>query len=151
VHDVISTLREQLVEQSKNFEKTHPQWRGSSKPTPGEAAAFVGLTWRMARMRMLDELRHVYVSKKAAANLLRRDGYNIVDQLDARQRLTLLARYVDELSGEDKELLISVIDCTHNGAFTSAQRTKLHRLRHHLTEKLSEIRKPVPRSGRKRP
>ena len=64
--------------------------------------------------------------------------------LDARQMLAALAGYIDELSYEDRHLLLAAVDgdCTDNGSLSSAQRVKLHRLRRRLAEKLWEELEP---------
>jgi hypothetical protein len=140
VQDVMSTVLEQLVGKSKTFAETHPAWLATSgDPSPAEAAEFTGLVWTMARMRMLDELRHFYVTRKAHARVRTSEpGIDVVAQVDARQMLAALAGYVDELPEEDRHLLLAAVDgdCTENGALTPAQRVRLHRLRRQLAEKL---------------
>ena len=142
VQDVLSTVLEQLVEKSKTFSASHPTWLSTTgEPPPGEAAAFAGLVWTIARMRMLDEIRHVYVVQKARSKVEQPEGGRGIDvtaQIDARQMLELLARYVNQLPMEDRELLLAAVDgeCNENGAQSPAQRVRLHRVRRQLAEKL---------------
>jgi len=154
VQDVMSTVLEQLVEKSKSFAATHRAWLSTTgEPSPAEVAEFTGLVWTMARMRMLDELRHVYVTRKAHAHVRRGDpGVDVAAQVDARQMLAALAGYIDELSEDDRHLLLAAVDgdCTDNGALTPAQRVKLHRLRRQLAERLWKDINPSTTEGKDR-
>ena len=152
VQDVVSTVLEQLVERSSMFASTHPAWIATSgEPSPAEVAEFKALVWRMARMRMLDELRRVYVTKKSQTRAAPTGpGVDITAQVDARQTLHALARYIDELPEEDRHLLMVAVDgeCTAHGALTPAERVKLHRLRRQLAERLLEDMAPRTKGGR---
>jgi hypothetical protein len=104
-------------------------------------------------MRMLDELRHVYVTRKVHARARTSErGVDVAAQVDARQMLAALAGYIDELSDEDRHLLLAAVDgdCTDNGALTQAQRVKLHRLRRQLAERLWKDMNPSTTEGKDR-
>jgi hypothetical protein len=154
VQDVMSIVLEQLVEKSKTFATTRPAWLSTAgEPSPAEVAEFTALVWTMARMRMLDELRHIYVARKAHARARTSDpGIDVDAQVDARQMLVALAGYIDELSDEDRHLLLAAVDgdCTDNGALTPAQRVKLHRLRRQLAERLWKDMNPSTTEGKER-
>ena len=154
VQDVMSTVLEQLVEKSKTFAATRPTWLSTGgEPSPAEVAQFTGLVWTMSRMRMLDELRHIYVTRRAHARAHTSEpGVDIAAQVDARQMLTALAGYVDELSDDERHLLLAAVDgdCTDNEALTPAQRVKLHRLRRQLAEKLWKDMNPSMTKGKDR-
>jgi hypothetical protein len=153
VQDLVSTVLEQLVEKSATFATSHPAWLSTTdEPPPGEAAAFIGLVWKIARMRMLDEIRHVYIVRKARSKVEQPEGGSGVDvtaQIDARTMLELLARYVDELTVEDRELLLTAVDgeCNENGAQSPAQRVRLHRLRRQLAKRLWNDLNPSKKRG----
>ncbi len=154
VQDVVSTVLEQLAKKSATFSSTHPAWVATSgEPSAAEVAEFKAVVWRMARMRMLDELRRVYVTKKAQT---RGDppapGVDVAAQVDARQMLQALARYMDELPEEDRHLLMVAVDgeCTAHGALSQAERVRLHRLRRQLAEKLWEDIQPSTAKGNER-
>jgi len=151
VQDVLSTVMEQLVEKSKAFATSHPAWVArSGEPSPAEVAEFTGLAWTMARMRMLDELRRVYVTRKAHARTEARSlGVDVAAQIDARQMLAALAGYIDELPEDDRHLLLAAVDrdCTEHGALSPAERVRLHRLRRHLAEKLWNNIRPFEAEG----
>ncbi|MGO9833384.1 MAG: hypothetical protein ACLP1X_04145 [Polyangiaceae bacterium] len=154
VQDVMSTVLEQLVEKSKAFSTTRPAWVSTTdEPSPAEVAEFTGLAWTMARMRMLDELRHFYVTRKAHARVRSSDpGVDVGAQLDARHMLTALAGYIDQLSVEDRHLLLAAVDgdCTDNGVLSPAQRVRLHRLRRQLAERLWQEMNPSETEGKDR-
>lgn len=154
VQDVMSTVLEQLVEKSKAFAGTRPAWVSTTgEPSAAEVAEFTGLAWTMARMRMLDELRHVYVTKKAHARVRSSEpGVDVGAQIDARQMLVALAGYIDQLSNDDRHLLLAAVDgdSTDNGALSPAQRVRLHRLRRQLAEKLWQDMNPSKTEGKDR-
>ena len=154
VQDVLSTVLEQLVDKSKAFATTHPAWIASSgEPSPAEVAQFTGLAWTIARMRMLDELRRFYVTKKVHARVVPKlPSLDVAAQIDARKMLVALARYIDELPEEQRHLLLAAVDgdCSERGALSAAQRVRLHRVRRQLAEKLWEDIGPSKAEGKDR-
>jgi|SRR6185295_2346962 len=140
VQEVGVSLLDRLSRPSMNLPES---WFGTGTPQRIEAYAFYSLLWDVARARLYDSLRRRYVLSRIPVGELQPRPPSVPNGPDPQEVLKLLAKQIDALPQEDRELLMHSISTARGERppMTPAERTRLHRLRRELAEKVWKLLK----------
>jgi hypothetical protein len=138
--DAVAAVHESLAVQfaTREFAAAHPTWSGHAVPLSDQVAEFDRVLWRLARLRLLDELRRLYLRKRSVPlDDALVAGERTEARIEAREYLRRLAELVEALPADDRELLSLASDASGGPMhMTNADRVRLHRLRKMLAERL---------------